>query len=481
MNTMAVYVSFLCIAALSTVRAADYTGTFKSERLSMTLTETQGRYIGKIGMGGREYPCTARETEGRLAGTFTCGDNEFGFTVILENDTATLESGGSTYTLARQSPSANPLARPKPISRPQVSDQRAASAAVESPAPAKTKSRNVVRLKRMSVVDQPNMIGGEAFSFLAPSDWVIEGGLVWRLHPTMPAAVAMRVRAPNGLEQLEVFPTVAFSWGGYLGPGTMFPPGANYLGNEVQPPVQDAVSYIKDRHLPRTRGNVQPRMVKSEALPKLAEAARQAEPTPPFGGPEVLFTAGRVRVEYEMNGCILEEDLYCVLNTVKLPPGNMTIQIADKLYGLRAPKGQLDETTRFFETMIHSTRVNLEWFNKYAQLVQALTQAQMNRIRAAGELSRYISQTSSEISDMMRQSYEQRQASQDRINKNWSQYMHGVEEYHDPMAGRPVELPTGYRNAWVGQSGEYIVSDSADFNPNVELGGNWQRLERKER
>ena len=145
----------------------------------------------------------------------------------------------------------------------------------------------------------------------------------------------------------------------------------------------------------------------------------------------------------------MEEDLYCVLNSMALPGGNMTIQIADKLYALRAPKGQLDDATKLFQTMIHSTQINLQWFNKYAQLVQALTQAQMNRIRAAGELSRYISRTSSEISDMMRQSYEQRQASQDRINKNWSQYMRGVDEYHDPVAGRPVELPSGYNNAWV--------------------------------
>jgi hypothetical protein len=60
--------------------------------------------------------------------------------------------------------------------------------------------------------------------------------------------------------------------------------------------------------------------------------------------------------------------------------------------------------------------------------VQALTQAQMDRIRADDELSRYISQTSNEISDMMRRSCEKRQASQDRINKSWSQYMRGVGE-----------------------------------------------------
>jgi len=354
-----------------------------------------------------------------------------------------------------------------------------ATASVSARARAATNTAGILRFKKVSIKDQPNMIGGEAFSFLAPVDWQVDGGLVWRPHPTMPAAVSMRVRNPKGLEQLESFPTVAFSWGGYL-PVTGFPQGSIYLGNEVQPPVRDAIAFVKERLLPRMRGNVPAKVVKTEALPKLAEAARAAEPSPPYGGPQMVFTAGRVRIEYEVNGQPVEEDLYCVLNSMALPTGNMTIQIADKLSGLRAPKGKLDEATKLFETMIYSTRINLEWFNQYSQLVQALTQAQMNQIRAAGELSRYISRTSSEISDMMRQSYEQRQASQDRINKNWSQYMRGVDEYHDPVAGRPVELPSGYKNAWVSGSGEYIVTDSVNFNPNVELNGNWQKLERQE-
>lgn len=323
------------------------------------------------------------------------------------------------------------------------------------------------------------MIGGEAFSFLAPTDWQVDGGIVWRLHPTMPAGVAMRVHNPKGVEQLESFPTVAFSWGGYLGPGTMFPTGANYLGNEVQPPVRDAIAFLKDRQLPRVRGKLQARIIKAEELPKLAEAARAAEPAAPLGGPQMVFTAGRVRIEYELDGKPVEEDLYGVFNSMALS-GGMTIQIADKLYGLRAQKGQLDEATKLFQTMINSSKINLQWFSKYAQLVQALTQAQMNRIRAAGELSRYISRTSSEISDMMRQSYEQRQASQDRINKNWSQYMRGVDEYYNPAEQRAVELPSGYGNAWANGNGEYIVTDSVGFNPNVEVGGNWQKLDRKE-
>lgn len=453
--------------------AVDYEGTFKGDQLTVTLAAVQGHYSGTIQMQGRKFPCTAREAGDQLKGAFESDGNKFEFTATLEGDMFKLQSGGTDYKLKRQADVVNPLARPA-SANPLAKSPKDASTRPKSG----TNTAGVLRFKKVSVNDQPNMIGGEAFSFLAPVDWQVDGGLVWRAHPVMPAAVSMRVRNPKGLEQLETFPTVGFSWGGLL-PVTGFPQGSIYLGNEVQPPVRDAIAFVKERLLPRARGNVSPRTIKTEALPKLAEAARQAEPAP-MGGPQMVFTAGRVRIEYEVNGQPVEEDLYCVLNSIAMPNANMTLQVADKLSGLRATKGKLDEATKVFETMNHSTRINLDWFNKYSQLVQVLTQAQMNQIRAAGELSRYISRTSSEISDMMRASYEQRQASQDRINKNWSQYMRGVDEYRDPIAGRPVELPSGYQNAWANGNGEYIVTDSVNFNPNVELNGSWQKLERQE-
>ena len=461
----------MVLLAVAPALSEDYAGVFKGEQLSVTLSATQSRYSGSIEMQSKKFACEAHEVDSQLKGTFESEGNQFDFTATLEGNVLTLQSGGTSYTLRKQLPAENPLARATAINP--LAKTFADAASAQGP----TNSTAIIRFKKVSINDQPNMIGGEAFSFLAPVDWQVDGGLIWRAHPVMPAAVAMRVRNPQGLEQLDCFPTVGFSWGGYL-PITGFPQGSTYLGNEVQPPVRDAIGFLRERLLSRARGNVAPRIIKAEELPKLAEAARQSEATPPPGGPQMVFTAGRVRIEYEVQGQLVEEDLYAVLNSITLPNGNMTLQLADKLFGLRAAKGKLDEATKLFETMIHSTRINLEWFNKYSQLVQALTQAQMDRIRAVGELSRYISRTSSEISDMMRQSYEQRQASQDRINKNWSQYMRGVDEYHDPVAGRAVDLPSGYRNAWVSGNGEYIVTDSLNFNPNVELNGNWQRLER---
>ncbi len=52
--------------------------------------------------------------------------------------------------------------------------------------------------------------------------------------------------------------------------------------------------------------------------------------------------------------------------------------------------------------------------------------------------------------------------------------------YHAPATGCAVELPNGYRNGWVNGRGECIVTDSVNFNPNVELERHWQKLERQE-
>jgi hypothetical protein len=56
--------------------------------------------------------------------------------------------------------------------------------------------------------------------------------------------------------------------------------------------------------------------------------------------------------------------------------------------------------------------------------------------------------------------------------------MRGVDEYRDPVAGSNVELPSGYNKAWVNGQGEYIVTDSVNYNPNVDLGGDWTELKK---
>jgi hypothetical protein len=151
------------------------------------------------------------------------------------------------------------------------------------------------------------------------------------------------------------------------------------------------------------------------------------------------------------------------------------------IFSVRAPEGRLEEFGPVFRTMGSSIRVNPEWLNTYGQVVNFLIQNQMQKIRNAGELSRIISRTHREISDDMLRSWENRQAVYDRLSERFSQNIRSVDEYYDPVSERSVELPAGYRNAWVNGLGEYVISEEEDFNPNIGSNQNWQRMPRKDR
>ncbi len=468
-------------ASAADVRAVgprDLAGQYVGDRLAMTLAGTAGRYTGEIRMGTQPFPVTARAVGDRLEGTFQSGADRFDFTATLRDATLTLTTGGTTYALQKQGlnpldsgrPAVNPLAGP----RSDAGDGRAVT-----PPVAPAASGQVVRYRRVSVQDQPNMIGGEAFSFLCPVDWKMEGGMVWRDHPAMPATVHLRIFNPKGLEQLESFPTLGFNWGGLLTPEMGFPVGANYMGNEVRPPVQSAMQYLKEIIVPRYRADVQARLIGEQELPEWAKAvSQQAEQVP---GVQVQSHAGKIRLAYTVQGQPVEEDLYCVLQTVFLQAaGNMCIQTGERVHGIRAASGRLDESTRVMQAMVTSVRVNPQWFNQYQQVCQALHNMQMQKIRTAGQISRIISESNREISDMMHESWQRRQESEDRIARKWTQAFRGVETYYNPIDQRPVELPSGYRHAWVSGNGEVVLTDQANFNPNVELGGSWESMERHE-
>ena len=338
-----------------------------------------------------------------------------------------------------------------------------------------TAGGDVLRFKTFRVLDRPDMIGGEAVSMLIPADWTGEGAVVWRLHPTMPAGINVRFHNPQGPEAFEAWPAQPYSWGGMLAM-TGFPEGSLYLGNEVRPPVANAFDYIERYVLPRVRANVPLRVVTRTEMPELANAIRARNAAENSFLPTEV-SAGKVRVEYEESGKTIEEDFFCSVNKIFLPGGNMVLWIADQLGALRAEKGRLDAQAKILETIVASTRINPKWFNRYQQLVEALTAYQNQQIANAGVISRIISQTYDEISESRRQSYEQNQATMDRINQSYDQYIRGVDEFRNPDTGDRVELPSGYAHAWRGLNDEYLVTDNPNFNPNVELKGDWTALE----
>ncbi|MDY6987510.1 MAG: hypothetical protein SWQ30_05570 [Thermodesulfobacteriota bacterium] len=340
-----------------------------------------------------------------------------------------------------------------------------------------------LRFKTFSYLDRQGT-GIEAFRMLIPSDWQFEGGIKWVLdNPGMPASASFRVWNPTGTEEFEVFPTQPFFWTNNQMILSMFPIGSRYFGNEVRPPA-NPVEAIKEIVIPRFRHNVSGlRIVNEQPLPDLARAVGAG--TPPQPGLSVSADGAKIRVEYNQQGKTMEEELYTVVQSMAIPIQTMAGVVTninwyvDYIFSFKAEKGKLDGNAKTFQAIAYSFALSPKWFAKYNQVVEYLIQRQIQQIHSVGQLSKIISQTSNEISEMSMKSYYERQAVNDKIADNFSQYIRGVDKYYNPIEEKNVELPVGYDNVWANSLGEYVLSESPSFNPNIGSNLNWQRIKKR--
>jgi hypothetical protein len=337
-----------------------------------------------------------------------------------------------------------------------------------------------VRYKTASFVDSDG-IGTKAFSMLIPADWQSEGSVTWVLdNPAMPAFGTFRAWNPNGTEQFILFPNQAFFWSDNPMVKQLFPTGSRYFGAEVRSPL-GAVDALKEIALPLFRSDVENlALISVQDLPQLGNSVKTG--TDPITGVVTAVNGGKIRVEYRLNGVAMEDELYCLLQSQTIPISTLTGTYTNInwymtfLESFRAEKGKLDPQSKVFQTISVSAKTDVNWLNKYNQVVDYLIQNQIQQIRNLGQLSSIISQTSNDISDDNFIAWQQNQEIKDQLAKEFSRNTLGIETYNDPTGSGTVELPSGYSSAWVNGLGEYILSDSPSYNPNIGSNLNWQQM-----
>ncbi|MEX2681820.1 MAG: hypothetical protein Q6373_009470, partial [Candidatus Sigynarchaeota archaeon] len=283
-------------------------------------------------------------------------------------------------------------------------------------------------------------LGMEAFSILVPDGWLFEGGISWVLdNPAMPAVASFRVKDPRSDLAFEVFPAHQFTYSDNPMLLSMFPPGSRYLGSEVRAPMH-AVDALKAIILPRFRGNAPGlKTIQAEELPQLARAVSiqqglNLDYQYPVS-PGMMVTSGRVRISY--HGTLspdVEEDVFGVATQLVLGMPSMflagtttLIWTLDYLFACKAGAGRLDGMAPTFQTIALSFRLNPRWYAALTRLIQALTSAKIQQIQNIGQISRMIHETHEEISDSIMAAYNARQSSQDRVARQFSEYVRGVE------------------------------------------------------
>lgn len=126
--------------------------------------------------------------------------------------------------------------------------------------------------------------------------------------------------------------------------------------------------------------------------------------------------------------------------------------------------------------MIASVRPNPQYIAAVSQFMRNINQTNM---QGAADRHRIWQQANQEINAIQQQTYRERQQVQDLIAEQFGQLIRGVESYVDPRTQERIELHAGYKNAWTNAKGEYLLSESASFNPNVELQEDWRPLQKE--
>ena len=325
---------------------------------------------------------------------------------------------------------------------------------------------------RTEVVKDPMSNGIEAFRMLVPNGWVRRGGVVWNLHYSNVASVAMTVtdaRSHRGAAGVPADPAG-------LGPDRYVGPvGTNYLGMEVRQPVS-AAALIEQLIVPAFRGSLRPALVRRDALPKVARAlTAKGKGTVTSSS----YDAARVRIAYTQSGRAMEEDFYAdrLLHDLTGAAGDDDVAAGDPLL----LQGAAREARRLRARSADDDLLGTDEPEVVRRLPRTSStsgsRARCRRSTPPGSSASRSQRANDAISRSTSEAWEAQQNAYDRVYGEISNQIRGVETYQNPFEGRTVELPNDYRYAWVSSSGEYALSDSAAFNPNVGSTAEWRLLQ----
>ena len=338
----------------------------------------------------------------------------------------------------------------------------------------------IVRYTTASFVDTEG-IGTKAFTMLVPSGWKSEGSIKWILdNPAMPVAGEFRAWNPNGAEEFHLFPNQALFSSDNPMIAQTFPTGSKYFGATVRPPL-GPIEALKEIALDKFRGGVQNlQVVSEEELPNVANSFETG--MDPTSGVVTSADGGKIRVEYTMSGVQMEEEFYCIIQSQDIPVQTvfgLTRNVnwyMTYVESFRAEKGKLDGEAKMFQTISYFARTDVNWLNKYNQVVNYMIQKQIQQIQSLGQLSNIVSQTNNDISDANFEAWQRDQSIKDQLADELSNSNLNLQSYSNPFDGSTVDLPSGYSNVWTNRLGDYVFSDSSGYNPNLESNLDWQLM-----
>jgi hypothetical protein len=412
--------------------AADsWIGEFKNAQLSVRITPAAEGYQGVITLGEQRLPFTAAVSGGRMTGQFVSGNNRFEFAATLARNTLTLVSGGKTYELARQR--TNPLGADEPVPGRDVVVREAGVADAGMSDIKKALDPKTLKLAQFSLPD-PHL-RCTAWTFVAPANWQMEGGVYWTGRTSPMYTTVMSIRGPDAGQEFTLFPIFTFA-------DTNMPILAN--GAEIAA-MQSASDCVRQITLPRCRREVSDLRIVKEDTPLPRMIAELAERSRGVTLANPRADAARVHVEYTLGGKQYEEMIYCVVAGGSAH--NVTFWAIDRCFSYRAEKGKLKDSMRVLGTIGRSLRENPQWIQARRQEMGRIVASKSRPPQVANSGGRSILDVSRQMArdqDAFLKGVDGSIALRDRAGDLAGAYGRNTEIMSNPVTGERIEVNSGY-------------------------------------
>ena len=231
-------------------------------------------------------------------------------------------------------------------------------------------------------------------------------------------------------------------------------------------------------------GQMEPVPGLSAELPGIVAAANRN------GTSHLTAEAGRIRIKGDFRGKPSEMWLVALAThrTENLPGGPVTFNDLPLLAVLYAPPGQLDSNDKLLMTLLSSVQIDQDWIHNSQLFVAAIYQkingayATVNRIHqqmaqdnanAAAQQQAIRSNSANYANQVHSAVAANRAASLDHSSQQFALYMGDQAIYKDPSTGQRVQMSSGSDHVWAsttGNTNDYILTDSASYDPNGHAG-----------
>ena len=215
-------------------------------------------------------------------------------------------------------------------------------------------------------------------------------------------------------------------------------------------------------------------------------------------GSHITAEAGRLRLRGSFQGHQVEMWLVALAThrTESVSGGTVTYNDLPLSAIIYAPPGQLDQNDKLLMTVLSSVQIDPDWTRNAQYFVAALYEkingayAQVNRIHqqlaqdnanAAAQQAAIRSDTANYRSNVMSSVARNRSAALDHSSQQFALYMGDQAIYKDPTTGQRVQMSSGYDHVWAsttGNTNDYVMTDSASYDPNGHVGsGRWTQMQ----